>query len=74
VSAVAIRWPIFSRLILLILVAALKQMRRPTTAWSPLNRARLADWLLIAWLMLGGIFFFRQFWDTAIPYLARLAR
>ena len=34
-------------------------------------QANLVDWMLIAWTVIGGVFFFRQFWDTAIPYLAR---
>jgi hypothetical protein len=36
------------------------------------NVARVADGLFVLWVVVGGVFFFRQFWDTAIPYLARL--
>ena len=34
--------------------------------------ARFTDYVLILWVLIGGIFFFRQFWDSAIPYLARI--
>lgn len=38
------------------------------------SRTHVGDWLLVAWIVVGGLFFFRQFMDTAFVYLARLVR